>query len=153
MRKAILALLFKKGDDTLLKNYRPISLLNYDYKIICFVLANRLQKVLKSIIHEDQTGYLKNRYIGTNAMLIEDYFDHCEIFNIPGILLFLDFEKAFDSLEWGFMVSVLEQFNFGEGFIKWVKILYNKPILSIKNNGWLSRDIKLGRGVRQGCPL
>ncbi len=153
MRKALLALLFKKGDETLLKNFRPISLTNYDYKIICFALANRLQKVLKNIIHEDQTGYIKGRYIGTNARIIEDYFEHCQDFNIPGILLFLDFEKAFDSVEWNFMISVLDKFNFGEGFKKWVKILYNKPIISIKNNGWLSKDIKLHRGVRQGCPL
>ncbi len=153
LRKAILALLFKKGDTTLLKNYRPISLTNYDYKILCFALANRLQKVLSDIIHEDQTGYIKGRYIGTNARLLEDYFEHCESFNIPGILLMLDFEKAFDSIEWNFMTSVLSKFNFGEGFIRWVKILYKNPIISIKNNGWLSQDIKLERGVRQGCPL
>ncbi len=153
LRKAILALLFKKGDSTLLKNYRPISLTNYDYKILCFALANRLQKVLKDIIHEDQTGYIKGRYIGTNARLLEDYFEHCESFDIPGILLMLDFEKAFDSLEWNFMTTVLQKFNFGNGFIKWVNILYNKPLISIKNNGWLSKDIKLQRGIRQGCPL
>ncbi len=153
LRKALIALLFKKGDPLLLKNYRPISLTNYDYKIICFVLANRMQSVLGNIIHEDQTGYIKNRYIGTNARLLEDYFEHCENFKIPGILLFLDFEKAFDSVEWNFMAKVLEKFNFGEGFRKWVKILYTKPIISIKNNGWLSHDIKLTRGVRQGCPL
>ncbi len=153
LRKAILALLFKKGDNTLLKNYRPISLTNYDYKIICFVLANRMQNVLTSIIHEDQTGYIRGRYIGSNARLLEDYFEHCDSFQIPGILLLLDFEKAFDSIEWNFMTSVLTKFNFGEGFIKWVKILYNKPIISIKNNGWLSEDINLFRGVRQGCPL
>ncbi len=132
LRKAILALLFKKGDNTLLKNYRPISLTNYDYKILCFVLANRLQKVLKNIIHEDQTGYIKGRYIGTNARLLEDYFEHCENFEIPGILLMLDFEKAFDSLEWNFMTSVLQKFNFGQGFINWVNILYTNPLISIK---------------------
>ncbi len=153
MRKALLALLYKKGDSTLLKNYRPISLTNYDYKIICFALANRLQKVLKDIIKDDQTGYIKNRYIGTNARLIEEYFEDCEKFQIPRILLFLDFEKAFDSLKWNFMMSTLEKFNFGNNFRGWIKILYNKPIISIKNNGWISRDISLKRGVRQGCPL
>ena len=153
LRKALIALLYKKGDDTLLKNYRPISLTNYDYKILCFVLANRFQRVLGKIIHEDQTGYIKDRYIGTNARLLLDYFEHCDNKNIPGILLYLDFEKAFDSVEWNFMISVLEKFNFGAGFIKWVKILYNNPVCSIKNNGWLSSDINPSRGVRQGCPL
>ncbi len=117
------------------------------------MLSNRLQKVLQKIIHEDQTGYIKGRYIGSNARLLNDYFEHCENFNIPGILLCLDFEKAFDSVEWNFMISVLEKFNFGQGFIKWVKILYNKPVIGIKNNGWISADISLSRGVRQGCPL
>ncbi len=153
LRKAILALLFKKGDTTLLKNYRPISLTNYDYKILCFVLANRLQNVLKDIILDDQTGYIKGRYIGTNARLLQDYFDHCESKQIPGILLYLDFEKAFDSIEWPFMMGVLKKFNFGNNFMKWVNILYTNPIISIKNNGWMSTDIDLFRGVRQGCPL
>ncbi len=153
MRKALLALLYKKGDDTLLKNYRPISLTNYDYKILCFVLANRLQKVLHNIIHEDQTGYIKKRYIGSNARLLDDYFEHCENSKIPGVLLMLDFEKAFDSIEWNLMYEVLQRFNFGNNFIKWVKILYEKPVISIKNNGWNSGDIDLERGVRQGCAL
>ncbi len=144
LRKALLALLYKKGDETLLKNYRPISLTNYDYKILCFALSNRLQKVLKDIIHEDQKGYIKGRYIGANARLLVDHFERCENFKI--ILLLLDFEKAFDSIEWNFMISVLRKFNFGEGFIKWVKILYNKPMLAIKNNGWISKNIILGRG-------
>ncbi len=126
---------------------------NYDYKIICFVLSNRLQKVLHKIIHEDQTGYIKGRYIGSNARLLNDYFEHCESYNIPGILLYLDFEKAFDSIEWNFMITVLEKFNSGQGFIKWVKILYNMPVIAIKNNGWISADISLSKGVRQGCPL
>ncbi len=153
LRLAILALLFKKGDRNLVKNYRPISLTNYDYKILAFTLANRLQKVIKTLIHEDQSGYIKGRYIGSNARLIEDYFDFCEDFKIPGVILCLDFEKAFDSLEWNFMFSVLKHLNFGPQFIKWVKILYNNPLISIKNNGWFSGDIQLGRGVRQGCPL
>ena len=65
----------------------------------------------------------------------------------------LDFEKAFDSIEWNFMYKVLDKFNFGPSFINWVKLLYNKPVISIENNGWLSDDIALQRGVRQGCPI
>ena len=95
----------------------------------------------------------KGRYIGDNARLIEDYFDLCEGQNLPGLLVCLDYEKAFDSLEWNFMFSVLKKLNFGDVFIKWVKILYTDPLISIKNNGWLSKDIKLSRGVRQGCPF
>ncbi len=153
MRLTILALLYKKNDAMLLKNYRPISLTNYDYKILAFVLANRVQNIAKYLINPDQSAYIKGRFIGDNARLIEDYFEYCEGLKVPGILLFLDYEKAFDSLEWNFMFSVLEKFNFGQNFIKWVKILYTNTLASIKNNGWLSKTISLGRGVRQGCPL
>ncbi len=153
MRLTILALLYKKNDAMLLKNYRPISLTNYDYKILAFVLANRVQNIAKYLINPDQSAYIKGRFIGDNARLIEDYFEYCEGLKVPGILLFLDYEKAFDSLEWNFMFSVLEKFNFGQNFIKWVKILYTNPLASIKNNGWLSKTIALGWGVRQGCPL
>ncbi len=78
-------------------NWRPISLLNTDYKIISKLLAKRLQKVLPSIFNHDQTGYLKGRYIGQNILLIEDLNVFTEKINTPGILLSIDYEKAFDS--------------------------------------------------------
>ena len=74
--RAIMSLIFKKGDRQLLKNWRPISLLNTDYKIAAFALANRLHRVLPRIVSEDQTGYVKNRYIGCNIRLIEDIIDY-----------------------------------------------------------------------------
>ena len=153
LKKAILALLFKKGDHQLLKNYRPISLSNYDYKIIAFTLAIRLQKVIKKLVNNDQTAYIRNRFIGCNIRIISDIIEHANLFDLPGIILCLDFEKAFDSLDWNFMFKILEKFNFGNNFIRWIKILYTDPKITIKNNGWLSRDISLSRGVRQGCPI
>ena len=63
-----------------------------------------------------------------------DIFNYCENNNKKGVLLFLDFEKAFDSVEWNFLLKTLEKFNFGSDFINWIKILYNKPIFRLKNN-------------------
>ena len=118
------SLIFKSNDRTNLSDYRPISLTNTDYKILAFILSLRLQKVLYKIINTDQTGYIKKRYIGTNIRLIDDIIDYTEKFNKPGVLLFLDFRKAFDSLEWDFLHKVLEKFGFGESFRKWVNIIY-----------------------------
>lgn len=70
-----------------------------------------------------------------------------------GILLFIDFEKAFDSVEWNFLFNVLKTFNFGDNFITWVNFLYTNPIFRIKNNGWVSKTCSMSRGIRQGCPI
>ena len=137
----------------ILSYYRPISLTNYDYKIIAFILAARLQNVIGKIVNIDQTGYIKGRYIGCSARMIQDIFEYCENYNTPGAIICLDFQKAFDSLDWNFMFSVLEKYNFGQNFIKWIKILYNKPTFVLKNNGWMSEEQQMNRGVRQGCPI
>ena len=152
-RRAVVCLLFKKNEKDLLKNYRPISLTNFDYKIIAFVLTQKLQTVIDRLISHDQSAYIKKRYIGNNARLISDILEYTEIFNEPGVLLSLDFEKAFDTIEWDFMYKCLEKFNFGDKFINLIKTLYNGPNIVIKNNGYFTREIKLTTGLRQGCPL
>ena len=73
--------------------------------------------------------------------------------DIDGILLFLDFQKAFDSVEWNFMFKVLKKFNFGDVFIEWLQILYTNPVFRLKNNGWISKTCQMYRGIRQGCPI
>ena len=152
-RTAVISLLHKKGDETSLKNYRPISLTNTDYKIIAFIFAKRLQRVVGNIINEHQSAYIKGRYIGENARIIVDILDHCEENNSDGILLFLDFEKAFDSIEWNFLFKTLEKHHFKQNFIKWMKILYKNPIFRLKNNGRISKTCPMLRGIRQGCPI
>jgi len=152
LNQSVLTLLYKKGDRKLLKNYRPLSLGTYDYKILAFVLAKRLQQVIKSVVHTDQSAYIKGRYIGLNARFIADFYDYCEKYDKEGIILSLDYEKAFDRLEWNYMYKVLEAFNFGPNMIKWIKIMYKQPIIMVKNNGWLSEPIATQRGIRQGCP-
>lgn len=152
-RLSVILLIHKKGDKDILKNYRPISLTNTDYKIIKFVLEKRLQNILFKLINKNQTAYIKGRYIWENARLILDIFEYCETENINGLLLYLDFEKAFDSVEWNFLFKALQKVNISNKFIKWANILYTKPIFKMKNNGWLSKTCPKTRGVRQGCPL
>ena len=150
---SILSLIFKKGDTSKIKNYRPISLTNTDYKLLAHVLVNHLHKVLHKIISYDQTGYMKKRYIGNNIRKVLDTIEYLNRTNNSGILLMLDFEKPFDTVEWPFLFKVLEKFNFGNQFIKWIKILYKNPYTTIKNNGWLSEKFPLKRGIQQGCPV
>jgi hypothetical protein len=98
-------------------NYRPISLLNVDLKLLPYGLAQRLKKVLEKIVNNDQTGYIKNRFIGFNHRQIQDIIDFAESYNVEGAIVFVDFKKAFDSLEWTFILTTLKHFGFNESFI------------------------------------
>jgi exonuclease III len=153
-KRGIITLIPKKSKNRLfLKNWSPISLLNTDYKIITKLLANRLKKVLPSIINDEQTGYLENRFIGQNIRLLEDISFFTKQNNKPGIILSIDFEKAFDSVNWHFLYDTLKQLNFGDKIISYIKTVYNNIESTVINNGNTSHFFKLERGGRQGCPL
>ena len=152
-RRGILTLIPKKGSQMLLKNKRPICLLDIVYKLIAKVLSNRLSKVICSIINRDQTGFLKNRYIGENIRQIADVIDYCKMDNINGILLAIDYSSAFDCLEHDFLMQALKTFNFGENFQSWIRLLYKDAFLSIKNNGYTSQWFPCTRGSFQGSPI
>lgn len=136
-----------------IKNWRPISLLNVVYKIGSACLANRLKNVLPSIIHEDQTGFIKNRYLGDNVRLVYDLIDYLNVTNQPGLLLCLDFEKAFDSVSWSYMFKVLEAFGCGPGFCRWIGTFYADIKSSVLVNGSLGSWFHVQRGCRQGDPI
>ena len=127
--------------------------MNCDYKIAAKAIANRLKRVLPRLIDHDQSGFLKGRFIGENIRLVDATIKYTATKNIPGLLLFPDFEKVFDTVEWSFIQKTFRHFNFGPTIINWIKLFYNDTESSILNNGWSSDFFKLGRGVRQGCPL
>ncbi len=152
-RTSVTSLLFKKDFREYFKNYRPLTLSNSDYKIIAFVLCRRLQKVITKLISKEQSAYIKGRFIGENIRFLLDIIEYCDKFNDPGILLFLDFQKAFDSINWQFIEIVLDKFGFQKEFIDWFKTLYKNPITHVKINNTLSKGITIKRGIKQGCPL
>ena len=153
-KRGIISLIPKKDKDKkYLKNWRPISLLNNDYKIVTKALALRLEKVLPTIISANQTGYVKGRYIGESIRIITDMMSFTKKKNIPGLAVFLDFEKAFDSIEWCYLQKCLEAFNFGPQLRQWISVLYNNISSCVLNNGFATKHFNLSRGVRQGCPL
>ena len=114
-QKQGLITLLPKGNKPreLLKNWRPITLLNVDYKLLSGVLASRIKEVLPNIIQSEQKGFLKDRYIGENIRTVSDSLEFIKRKKITGMLLLIDFEKAFDSLEWDYLETVLREYNFG----------------------------------------
>ena len=138
-RQGIISLIPKKKKDTqYLKNWRPVTLLNVDYKIATKTIAVRIKKVLPHLINPTQTGKTV------------EYTKHKDI---PGVAVFLDFEKAFDSVEWNYIQKCLEATNFGPHLRQWVYVFYHDISSCVLNNGHASEPFLLEGGVRQGCPL
>ena len=146
-KQAVVTLMDKKGKGRMfLENWRPISLINVDSKIATKVIANRIKNVLPGIIHSNQSGFMKGRFIGETARSILDVIAHTESSKLPSVLLFRDFEKAFDSIE-HFLYHVLERFNFGPSFIKWIQTFYNS-LSKLCSQQW---SFLISFSTRKGC--
>ena len=154
MKTSVTRLIYKKrGDIKDLKNWRPISLLNVDYKICSKAITIRLSKVLDSIIHPDQTCSVPGRSISNNTSMLRDVLDFIEQTNETGILVSLDQEKAFDRVNRDFLMDLLKRLGFGPDFCRWINTFYAGANMRIILNGWLTKPIWLHRGVRQGDSL
>lgn len=136
-----------------LDNWHPITLLNNDYKILASIFANRLKNVLDTIIDETQSGFMRNWHITNNIRLVLDLLDYNELIHDGSLIMFLDFYKAFDSVEHPFIFKALQMFGFGEYFSCAIKTLYKNGNSCIKLKHGTSRRFCLSRGIRQGCPV
>ena len=141
MRRGVIVLIWKGDDKRLLKNWRPISLLNCDYKIITKVLATRIRDILPKIIHPNQKCGIKGRSIHDGAALIRDLIHYVNNNNLPGVIISLDQTKAYDRVEWDFLFKVL------------IKTCYTNIESCVKVNGYTSIYFNLSRGIIQGCPI
>ena len=125
LREANISLILKKGkcpEDC--ASYRPILLLNVDLKILSKVLARRLEGLLSIIVKEDQTGFVKGRNSYNNIRRLLIIIQLSKQQEMDGLVISLDAEKAFDRVEWSYLFSTLDQFGLGDGFVRWVKVLY-----------------------------
>ena len=135
-----------------MKNWRPISLINVDAKIISNVLAKRLENVLPHLIHHDQNALVKASSIFDALRTIDDIVDYTKGNSWRGNLNF-DFVKVFDTLNFQFLIKALHKFNFRPSFIQWIRVLYKNASSCAMNNGFTTGPFPLGRGVRQGDPF
>ena len=127
-RQGVITLIEKQGKDKrYIKNWRPITLLNVDYKIGAKCIAKRLERVLPKIISVSQSAFVKGRQIGDCIRIIEGIMEYTKSNDLPGILVAIDFEKAFDSLEWSYVFKCLNAFNFGPSLLKWICTFYSNP--------------------------
>lgn len=154
INSTILDLIPKKADSMEMREYRPISCCNVLYKVVSKILANRLKQILPRIISENQSAFVKGRMLMENVILaselVKDY--HKESIS-PRCVMTIDISKAFDSVQWSFLVNSLKALGFPEKFIHWIKLCITTPSFSVQVNGDLAGYFQSARGLRQGCSL
>ena len=136
-----------------IKNWRPISLLNISYKIASGCIANRIKTILPSIIDLDQSGFMSGRFVGDNIRLIYDTINYSNVQKKKGLLLLIDFEKAFDSVAWSFMEKCLTYYNFKDDIKCWIKTFYSNIKSTVIVNNQPTSWFAIERGCRQGDPI
>ena len=152
--EAILVSLLKPDkDSTLPGSYRPLALLNTDYKILAKLLADRLAPLVPGLVHPDQNGFVPARNTSLNIRRLFRVMEYApQMWPRAGCLV-LDLEKAFDSLEWPYLFNILQHYKLGAYYLQLVSLLYTAPQARVKTGNLVSDPITIHRGTRQGCPL
>jgi ribonuclease HI/exonuclease III len=145
--------LYKKNDRREIANYRPITLLNTDYKLFTKILSLKLSKQIHTLVHRDQAGFIPRRSIFDHTNLARAMIDYAEVSEENGLILALDQEKAYDRIRHDYLWETLRSFNLPESFINTLRSLYESAHSQLMINGVLSSPFQVSRGVRQGDPL
>ncbi len=139
MSLGVISILYKnKGSRLKLENYRPLSLLNTDYKILTKVFANRIKEIVGSIISPSQAYSIPGRDITDTVCTIRDVVDSMGKDGEGGLILCMDLNKAFDRVEHSFIEQVMRRFGFGERILRWIHLLYSNSKSCVKINGVLT---------------
>jgi hypothetical protein len=146
--------ILKPGEDELLPgSYRPIQLLNYIYRILAKVLANRLLAVIGNIIHPAQCAFLQHRQIRDSIRLLQMLPALLQVNGASAVAVFTDFTKAYDTVDREFLFSVASKLGVGADFVSWMRVLLTDTYTCALVNGFKSSPYSCEAGVRQGCPL
>jgi Reverse transcriptase (RNA-dependent DNA polymerase) len=145
--------LHKKKDKTKIENYRPITLLNTDHKLLTKALSLQLIQAIQSMVHPDQAGFIKGRSIFNHIRLTKIMIKYAEVMEINGAIVALDQEKAYDKINHEYLWKTLEAFNIPAPIRNTIQSLYENVSTTVMINGEPSTRFKVTRGVRQGDPL
>lgn len=154
LNSTILALIPKKEEAKVMKDYRPISCCNVIYKVISKILANRLKCILPRFIAPNQSAFVRDRLLMENLLLATELVKSYHKEDISArCAMKIDISKAFDSVQWPFLLNTLRAMNVPAQFIKWIDLCISTASFSVQVNGELAGFFQSKRGLRQGCSL
>jgi hypothetical protein len=143
----------KKADAVEMKDFQPISLVGGMYKILSKVLANRMKNVLGKIISNSQNAFIGGCQILDSVLIANEVLDTCMRSGVPGVICKLDLEKAYDHVNWNFLLYLLKRCGFGERWRELIEWCISTTRFSILVNGTPESFFNSSRGIRQGDPL
>ena len=153
LNATFMVLIPKKTGAEALGDFRPITLVGSLYKWLTKVLANRLKKVVRKVVSKAQGAFVEGRQILDAVLIANEVIDSIFKNNESGILCKLDIEKAYDNVDWTFILTVMQKMGFREKWIKWIKWCISTTSFSMLVNGTPTGFFQSSRGLRQGDPL
>ncbi|GKC49890.1 RNA-directed DNA polymerase, eukaryota, reverse transcriptase zinc-binding domain protein [Tanacetum coccineum] len=150
---SFIVLIPKISDPLDLSDYRPISLIGCMYKVLSKLLSYRLSRVIHKLISPNQTAFLKGRQILDGSLIANEIVNFVKKKKIKMLLFKVDFEKAFDSVNWNFLLDTMSKMNFGTKWCNWISSCLSSCSMSVLVNGSASKEFKMECGLRQEDPL
>ena len=149
----IITLLPKKTEATQIQQYRPICLLNVSFKIFTKVACNRLSQIANNIMRPTQSAFMPNRYILEGVVILHETLHELQRNKANGVILKIDFEKAYDKVNWKFLQQTLRMKGFPDKWCKWIETFVSRGSVGIKVNDDIGNFFQTKKGLRQGDPL
>jgi hypothetical protein len=150
---SFLTLVPKKDHLQALSDYRPICLVSSLYKILSKVLAARLKQVLGKLISKVQLAFLPNRQILDGVLIVNELLDLAKRRKDKCLMFKVDFERAYDTVNWHFLEYMMTRMGFAIGWRRWIRACVFQSSMSVLVNGSPTKDFSVGKGLRQGDPL
>jgi mannosylglycoprotein endo-beta-mannosidase len=150
---AMISLIPKVDEAREMKSFRPISLINCSFKVFSKVLTLRLGKIMNRLISPQQSAFIQGRYILESVVVAHELVHSLSKSGEPGLILKLDYEKAYDRVNWDFLFEILRTRGFNNTWIGWIKHLIIGGSMGVNLNGEESSFFKPGKGLRQGDPI